>query len=88
MTQQDLLAQITPFKPFRVITTSGDTYDVWHREAYILTPSYLMIGLLPTPTGQTYERSVTLDIFHVVGVEPLPVSAKPPQGNGQAGQST
>ncbi len=83
MTQADLLQAITPFKPFRVITTSGETYNVRHREAYILTPTYITIGLLPTPTGQVYERSVTLDIFHVVGVERLPPAPVPTEGDGQ-----
>jgi hypothetical protein len=83
MMQGDLLTAITPFKPFRVIMTSGETFDVWHREASIIAGNYITIGLLPTQGGQTYERSVILDIFHVIGIEPLPRPV-PTKGNGQA----
>ena len=83
MTAQDLARAITPFRPFRLLTTSGQSYDVRHREAFILTPTYITVGLLEGPTPGMYERTVIVDVFHIESIEPLPAGAS--KGNGQAG---
>jgi len=84
MTAQDLARAITPFRPFRLLTTSGQTYDIRHREAFILTPTFMTVGLLEGPVPGMYERTVIVDLFHIESVEPLP--APVPKGNGQAGE--
>lgn len=72
-----------PFRPFRITMTDGGTHDVRFREAFILTPTYLLVGLLPNSDGSSFERTVILDMMSITSIEYLstPVAA---QGNGQA----
>jgi hypothetical protein len=83
MTQTDFERAITPFRPFRIVMSSGEVYDVRHREGFILTPTYINIGLLPGPGTLTYERTMTIDLFHVVRVEDLQAQVPPQAGDGQ-----
>lgn len=86
MTHTDMLQQVAkPFHPFRLTTASGDTYEVRHREGFILTPTYITVGLLAGLDGTSFERTVILDLFHVVSVEPLPAVGAV-KGKGQASQ--
>ncbi len=84
MMQQDFVRAITPFRPFRIVTSSGESYVVRHREGYILTPTYITIGLLPGPGTIAFERTMTIDLFHVVNVEDLPGPPAPQAGDGQS----
>jgi len=88
MLQADFIRAISPFRPFRIITTNGETYDIRHREGFILTPTYLTVGLLPGPGAVAYERTTTLDLFHIVRLEDLPGVPTIGKGNGQAGQES
>ncbi len=72
-----------PFRPFRITMVDGATYDVRFREAFVLTPTFLMVGLLPSTDGENYERGVILDLMSITTLEPLPVPVSP-QGNGQS----
>lgn len=60
-----------PFEPFRLVMTDGATFDIRH-------PDLLMVGLRTATVGLTgqagqnyYERTVKVDLLHVVRVEPL-----------------
>ncbi|MGL4555835.1 MAG: hypothetical protein ACRC33_32095, partial [Gemmataceae bacterium] len=72
------------FRPFRVVMTDGQGYDVRH-------PDMLWIGARTAYVGLTtqidpdpfWERSVRLDLLHVIRVEPL--AAVPPHGTNGAG---
>ncbi|HVT87748.1 MAG TPA: hypothetical protein VHD56_02765 [Tepidisphaeraceae bacterium] len=65
MTIQEIqrLREEKPFKPFRVLTADGKTYDVMHPEFLGQSPSgrLIMIGL---PDDST----VTLDLLLVTGI--------------------
>src|SRR5437773_5043703 len=73
-----------PFSPFRVTMADGTSYEVRFREAFVLTPTYLMVGLLPNADGSSYERGIVLDLFSIISVEMLPAKVSA-QGNGQPG---
>ncbi len=82
MTYTELRDLTRPWKgPFRVRTTSGETYDVWQREGFLLTTGCLHIGLL-NPGTEDYGRTIYLDPAHVEHVERLETPA-PTEGNGQ-----
>jgi hypothetical protein len=72
-----------PFQPFRLVMTDEMGYDIRH-------PDLLWVGLrtvqvgLTGQTGQTfYERSVYMDLAHVIRLEPLEATAAAPK-NGSA----
>ena len=83
MTYSDLRSLTQPFRPFRIKTTTGQVYDVWQREGFILANWHIVIGLLKSGTDE-YERTVFLDFDHIEHLEFLPQTA-PVKGIGQPG---
>jgi hypothetical protein len=72
-TIKQLLAR-RPFAPFRVILSSGDSYEVRHPEFAWLTKGGLYVGL-PAVGGNGQadlpERAVFCAALHLAGVEQL-----------------
>jgi hypothetical protein len=71
-TFRDLLSA-RPFQPFRLVMSSGQTYDVRHPEMAMLMKTDLLVGTdeeegLPT-------RYKICSLLHVTAVEPLPAAA-------------
>ncbi|HEX5103164.1 MAG TPA: hypothetical protein VFV87_05105 [Pirellulaceae bacterium] len=68
-----------PFKPFRLTTTSKDSYDVKHPEAAIVGRRTLAVWLPPLPTLGTSppefdpaEADVAwIDVLHIAQIEPI-----------------
>ena len=73
-TLKDLLAR-RPFLPFRVILSSGDSFEIRHPEFAWLVKGGLYVGL-PTQSGSNGqadlpERAVFCAALHLAGVEQL-----------------
>jgi hypothetical protein len=83
MTQQELheAARQQPFKPFRLVITTGATYDIRHPDLIMVGRRSVIIGITNDPNGTTYDRTFNVDLLHVVGMEELPVSP-PASSNG------
>jgi hypothetical protein len=79
MTQEELheAARCQPFEPFRVILTTGATYDIHQPDLIMVGRRSAIIGLTNEPTGAVYDRTVKVDLLHVVGIEELPVNTGP-----------
>jgi hypothetical protein len=67
-TLRSLLAK-QPFDPFRVTTSSGETYDVRHPEMAKLTMRELLVGI--GERDGIPARYKTLALLHITAVEPL-----------------
>ena len=85
MTNQDLQEAVRrrPFEPFRIVLTTGDTYDVRHRDLLMVGLRSAIIGIAKSVEGTAYDRTIKVDLLHVVGIEELPVQ-QPPSANGPA----
>jgi hypothetical protein len=85
MTQEELhdAARRHPFQPFRLVLTTGEKFDIRHPDLIMVGRRSAMIGLTNDPNGTAYDRSIKVDLLHVVGIEELPVSP-PPSSNGPA----
>ena len=59
-----------PFEPFRVILSSGDTYEIRHPEFGWLVRGGLYVGL-PTDNGDIPDRAVFCSLLHIAAVEPV-----------------
>lgn len=59
-----------PFKPFRVIMSSGKTYDVRHPEMALLTRTDLLVGVDEADDGVPAEFKIC-SLLHITSVEPL-----------------
>jgi hypothetical protein len=64
--------RLRPFVPFRLTLTEGSTYDIRHPELCMAGRRSAVIGLAPPEDPDLlFERSVTVDLFHIVKLEPL-----------------
>ncbi len=68
-TFRELLAQ-RPFKPFRLVISSGEKYDVRHPEMAWLTRSDILVGVDETDDGVPAEFKIC-SLLHVTSIEPL-----------------
>ncbi len=83
MAPEELLAALRtrPFEPFRISLPDGRTLDVSHPEMVLPGRRSAVIGLLaPGETEPLYDRRLTVDLLHIVSLEPIHLPAKP---NGQ-----
>jgi hypothetical protein len=73
-----------PFVPFRLTLTEGSAYEVHHPELCMAGKRSAVIGLAPgDDPDRLFDRTVTVDLLHVVKLEPLE-GAKPAGPNGPA----
>jgi hypothetical protein len=68
-TYRELLAQ-RPFRPFRLVMSSGNTYEVRHPEMALLTRTDLLVGVGETDEGVPAEFRIC-SLLHVAAIEPL-----------------
>lgn len=68
-TFRELLTQ-RPFKPFCLVMSSGQSYDVRHPETALLTKSDILVGTGDTDEGAPAEFKIC-PLLHVTAIEPL-----------------
>ena len=71
-----------PFQPFRMYLTDGSVYDVMHPELVLLGRRSLVLGLAGSPEDTLYERTVDVDLLHIVRMEHLEPQHR--RGNGES----
>jgi hypothetical protein len=67
-TFRDLLAH-QPFKPFRLVMSSGESYEVRHPEMAMLTRTDILIGTHIADDGVPAEFKIC-SLLHVATIEP------------------
>jgi hypothetical protein len=75
-TYRELLTK-RPFQPFRLVMSSGKTYEVRHPEMAMLTRTDLLVGVGETDEGVPADFRIC-SLLHVATIEPLGVSASDP----------
>jgi len=68
-TFRELLTQ-QPFRPVRLVMSSGQTYEVLHPEMAWLTRTSLLVGIDRTDEGVPVEFKIC-SLLHITAVEPL-----------------
>jgi len=68
-TFRELLTQ-QPFRPFRLVMSSGQSYEVRHPEMAMLTRTDILVGIGDTDEGVPAEFRIC-SLLHVTAVEPL-----------------
>jgi hypothetical protein len=74
---RDLLAA-RPFKPFRVVMASGQSYEVKHPEMAFVTKTDLVIGI-DVQEDDVPARFRVCSLLHVTAIEPIEPASKGPQ---------
>ena len=75
-----------PFRPFRLVMSSGNVYDVRHPETGIVTRTTIYV-FTPRPADQPKGTPVYCSLLHVAGVEFLDdlLTSGPPARYGDDG---
>jgi len=73
-TFRDLLSA-RPFKPFRVVMSSGQSYEVRHPEMAFVTKTDLVVGIDIQEDDVPSEFKIC-SLLHVTAIEPLEPASK------------
>lgn len=65
-----------PFEPFRLVMTDGVGYDIRHPDLLMVGLQTATVGLSGEKAQQFYERTVKVDLLHVIRLEPLETASK------------
>jgi hypothetical protein len=60
-----------PFEPFRLVMTDDVGYDIPHPDLLLVGRRTATVGLTGQPGKTFYERTVKIDLMHVIRLEPL-----------------
>jgi len=75
MNPQDLDAELKkePFEPFRIVTTTGKTYDVTQRDRPLIWigKRTVLIGFRVPESDPYFDRYEVVSLFHIVRLEPI-----------------
>ena len=66
------LLSAQPFRPFRLVMSSGQAYEVRHPEMAMLTRTDMLVGVGGADDGVPAEFRIC-SLLHVTAVEPLAV---------------
>jgi hypothetical protein len=73
-----------PFEPFRILLTTGQTYDIRHPELIWVFRQCADIALDPDPKTGVIDREERISLLHVVRIEGLERPVQHGSGNGEA----
>ena len=81
----DILARTRkqPFQPFRILTTTGKTYDVHHPDQALATRRSVSLPINMSAEGVP-DQAVSVAIVHIVEIEDLAPATPPAGTNGSA----
>ncbi len=79
-TFRELLTQ-RPFRPFRLVMSSGKTYEIRHPEMAMLTRTDILVGIDETDEGVPANFRIC-SLLHVTAVEPLIPATAGPKSTG------
>jgi hypothetical protein len=69
-----------PFTPVRIVTTTGQTYDVHHPDLVLVAQRFLIVGT-PSPDNPSRADQVTrIALVHVAELRDLPKPFLPSNG--------
>ena len=69
-----------PFVPVRIVTSSGQSYDVPHPDLVWIAPRWLLIGKPSNQNPDLIEGASRVAIMHISDMQDLPRTA--PDTNG------
>jgi hypothetical protein len=83
-TADDIHARVRqhPFIPLRIVTSAGQTFDVYHPDLVMIGWWDLIVGRGSAENPSHYDQVSRVAILHVTALEDLPTPS-PADGNGQ-----
>jgi len=82
-TADDIQARLRerPFVPVRVVTNSGQTYDINHPDLVLVGRRALIIGTASNENPSQFESASRVAVMHVTDLQDLP-TGPPTDTNG------
>jgi hypothetical protein len=82
-TADDIQARLRerPFVPVRVVTSSGQSYDITHPDLVLTGRRFLIIGAASNDNPTQIETASRVAVMHVVDLQDIP-NASPTDANG------
>ena len=73
----DIQARISdhPFIPVRIVTSSGQTFDIHHPDLVMIGRRSIIVGTAGARNPRQYERTTRIAVMHVTALEDLPAPA-------------
>ena len=73
MRSKDLLEllRVKPFQPFRILTSDGREYEIWHPDQLIVLHSRIVMPAKPKDNGEVSECLEHVSLLHIVRVEEI-----------------
>jgi hypothetical protein len=65
----------SPFIPVRIISSSGQTFDVVHPDLVLVGRRDITIGMASSENPAQYEQTTRVPSMHVTALEDLPMSS-------------
>lgn len=84
--EQDLLQRWRnrPFQPFRIVCTTGQSYNITHPELLMVGRRTIIVGLADVPGQPTWDQFVTIPYLHIARIEGREPTPPPPDGSTSA----
>lgn len=81
-TPDDVQARLRerPFAPVRIVTTTNQTYDIYHPDLVLVARRFLVVGLPSTENPSQADQVTRVALVHVAELRDLPALAPPPNG--------
>jgi hypothetical protein len=78
ITANDINDRLTtrPFEPFRIVTSSGEHYDILHHDWVLLAKRTLAVGTPKTEGDRDPDGLHLISILHITALEVIPRKAK------------
>ena len=64
-----------PFVPFRIITSSGQAYDIVHPDLVLVGKGRLIVGMASNENPRTFETSSNVSMLHITDLQDLVMPA-------------
>jgi hypothetical protein len=79
---QDIQARLRqqPFRPFRIIASEGQQFEILHPDLVLVGQHDLTIGFPSSEHPSGYDRLTRVALVHVVALEDLPRPASKTNG--------
>lgn len=76
------LTRATPFRPFRVHLTNGETYDIRHPDMIVASLGAAHIAVPGPGDAAAADRVLIVSLVHIMKITDLPEPAPPAGANG------
>jgi hypothetical protein len=81
-TPDDVQARLRerPFTPVRIVTTTGQTFDVHHPDLVLVARGFLIVGLPSSENPSQADQVTRVALVHVAELRDLPNPIPPSNG--------